>query len=187
MIWLIIGLVAFHGIHSLRMIAPGWRDARVAAMGEGPWKGAYSVVSLLSLLMIAWGYGQARPEADILYVTPSWGRHLAWMLMLPAFVLMTFNLRSSRFAGFTRHPFLTAIILWSIAHLLANGDWASVLLFGSFLVWAIIAYHNNVRRGGSLPTVAPLAQDMAAIVTGIVLWIVFFLWVHEFLFGVSPV
>ena len=68
--WLIAGLAVFLGIHSVRMVAPAWRDARLAAMGEGPWKGIYSLVSLAGLVLLIWGYAQARPDADILYVPP---------------------------------------------------------------------------------------------------------------------
>ena len=187
MIWLIAGLLIFHGIHSLRMIAPGWRDAQVASMGEGKWKGLYSLVSLFALVLMIWGYSEARPYSDIVYVPPDWGRHLAWLIMLPAFILMTFNMRSSRLRALTHHPFLTAVILWSIAHLLANGDMASVLLFGSFLIWAVFTYRNAVLRNSDLPPVAPLAQDIGAIVAGILLWAVFMFWAHNWLFGVSPV
>ena len=67
---LILGLVLFLGIHSVRMIAPQWRLARMTALGEGPWKGIYSLVSLVGLVLIVWGYIQARPLAPVLYVTP---------------------------------------------------------------------------------------------------------------------
>jgi uncharacterized membrane protein len=187
MIWLVFGLLLFHGLHSLRMFAPAWRDAKYAEFGEAKWKGIYSLFSLIALVLVIWGYSQARFNTSILYDPPAWGVHPAIALMLAAFVLMTFNMRSSRFRSVTHHPFLTAIILWSIAHLLVNGDTASVLLFGSFLVWAIANYHFVRKRGDGLPPVQPLVQDMAAIVFGIVLWAVFLWKAHEWLFGVSPI
>jgi len=187
MVWLILGLILFHGIHSLRMIAPDWRNAQYEAMGENKWKSVYSLVSIIALVILVYGYSQARLEAGFIYIPPQWGALVAIVLMAFAFILMTFNVRSSRFRKITKHPFLMAIILWSIAHLLANGDTASVLLFGTFLVWAIANYLFVSRRGDPLPPVAPLWQDLAAIIFGLILWVVFITFGHEWLFGVAPI
>lgn len=187
MTWLIIGLILFHGLHSLRMIVPKWRDAKYAEMGESKWKGLYSLASLIALVMLIYGYSVARPDADIVYVRPDWGPTLAALLMLPAFILMTFNMRSSRLKFITHHPFLLAIILWSLAHLFANGDTASVLLFGSFIIWASFNFASVRKRTVALPPVKPILQDGLAIFGGIVLWAVFLFGLHEWLFGVAPI
>ncbi|WP_075995721.1 NnrU family protein [Salaquimonas pukyongi] len=188
MLWLIAGLAVFLGIHSLRMLAPGWRDARIQAMGEGPWKGVYSLVSIAGLILLVWGYTQARPEADILFVPPVWTRHLAWLLMALSFVaLMVANLRAGRLKPLLKHPMLLAVKLWAFAHLLANGDSASALLFGAFLVWAVINRIAVKRRDTPLPPPGPVVNDIAAVASGLVLWALFIFWAHEWLFGVSPV
>ena len=186
--WLIAGLAVFLGIHSLRMVAPGWRDARLSAMGEGPWKGIYSLVSLAGLLLLIWGYAMARPEAEILYVPPVWTRHLAWLLMALSFIaMMVFNLPAGRLKPMLKHPMLLSVKLWAFAHLLANGDAASVLLFGAFLVWAVWNRIAVKRRGGALPQPGPVVYDLAAVASGLALWALFVFWAHEWLFGVSPV
>ena len=187
MIWLLIGLFVFLGIHSVRMIAPDWREAKISTIGLGKWMCVYSLVSTASIVLIIWGYGKAWENNSVLYAPPDWGRHSAWMLMAMAFVLMTFNMRSSRLAPLIKHPFLLSVILWSVAHLLANGDVASVVLFGSFLVWALINRISVSKRGGTLPPVAPLFHDIAAVAVGLIIWALFIWKVHEWLFGVSPI
>ena len=186
--WLIAGLAVFLGIHSLRMMAPAWRDARLEAMGEGSWKGVYSLISLAGLLLLIWGYAQARPEADVLYVPPVWTRHLAWLLMALAFIsLMVANLPAGRLKPLLKHPMLLSVKLWAFAHLLANGDVASVLLFGAFLAWAVWNRIAVKRRGGALPQPGPITYDLAAVASGLALWALFIFWAHEWLFGVAPV
>ncbi|MGB7286346.1 MAG: NnrU family protein [Salaquimonas sp.] len=187
MLWLVAGLIMFHGLHSVRMIAPDWREAQIASMGEGKWKGLYSLLSIVALVLLIYGYSVARQSFTLVYFPPTWGLHPALVLMLLAFVLMTFNMRSSRFRRIVHHPFLAAIVLWSVAHLLVNGDLASVLLFGSFLVWAICNWYVATNRKDPLPPVAPLFHDVAAIIFGIALWVLFIWGAHEWLFGVSPI
>ncbi|MCB1384875.1 MAG: NnrU family protein [Nitratireductor sp.] len=187
MIWLIVGLVLFLGVHSVRMLAPRWRDAKLASMGEGPWKGVYSLISLVGFALLIWGYAQARADAPILYVPPAWGRHVAWLLMALAFIcLMVFNLPAGRLKPMLKHPFLLSVKLWATAHLLANGDAASVLLFGAFLAWAVWNRIAVKRRGGALPAPGPVGNDIAAVVSGLVLWALFAFWAHQWLIGVSP-
>ena len=181
---LILGLILFHGLHSIRMLAPEWRQARIDAMGEGPWKGIYSLATLLALVVIVFGYRSADPAS--LWAPPVWGRHLAILLILIAFVLMPFNLRSSRLAPITHHPFLLAMILWSGGHLLANGEARAVLLFGSFFVWAIWNLTQVRKRADPLPPRAPLWQDALAMMIGVAIWLLFLLIAHQWLFGVSP-
>jgi len=187
MILLIIGLVLFLGIHSIRMVAPAFREAQLSRLGEGKWKGLYSLVSLAGLILIIWGYAQARPDADILYVAPVWGRHLALLLMAFAFVAMVAsNLGPSRIKHHLQHPFLVSIKLWATAHLLANGDNASVLLFGTFLAWAIWNRIAVAKRADPRPPSGPVRNDILAVVIGLGLWVLFIWKAHQWLFGVSP-
>ena len=137
MIWLVAGLVVFLGVHSVRMLAPGFRDRMIARLGEGAWKGLYSLISLAGLVLLIWGYGQARPDAAIIYEPPVWTRHIAMLLMLFSFILLV---ASQIPAGYikkaVKHPMVLAVKIWAFAHLLANGDLASLILFLAFLAWA---------------------------------------------------
>ncbi|MEP2978869.1 MAG: NnrU family protein [Lentilitoribacter sp.] len=184
---LIIGLLGFHGLHSIRMVAPHRRQKMIKKLGEGVWKGGYSVATFLFLVMIVLSYRDAQAQSDILWQLPEWGRHVAFLFMLCAFILIPFNMRSSRFRYITHHPFLLAIVFWSSAHLLVRSDTASVLLFGSFLLWALINWVSNKRRGGEIPPIAPLYIDLIAIVGGVIAWFLFFMFGHEWLFGISPI
>jgi len=156
-------------------------------MGEGSWKGLYSVVSIIAFVILVWGYGVARSEAGIVYVPPQWGRHLAWLLMALAFIaLAAYMLPAGKLKALLKHPMLVAIKIWALAHLFANGDTASVLLFGSFLIWAVLDRVSLKRRGDTGPQHGPIIYDAGAIILGLGLYLLFFLWAHKWLFGVAP-
>ncbi|MCU0790941.1 MAG: NnrU family protein [Nitratireductor sp.] len=183
---LIIGIVLFLGTHSIRMIAPGWREARIAALGEGPWKGLYSIVSLVGLVLIIWGYGLARPGAPDLYYPPAGMAHLAILLMAIAFVALAVSqFPAGRLKPILKHPMLLSVKVWAFAHLLVNGDLASLLLFGSLLAWAVMDRISVKRRGAPVPAPGPVVWDVAAVVTGFALWALFIWKAHEWLFGVA--
>lgn len=185
MVLLVAGLVAFLGIHSVRMVAPAWREAQIARLGDGPWKGLYSVVSLLGLVLLVWGYARAQPLAPVLYVTPFWLVHVAIALMAFSFIsLMVFNLRPGKLRARLKHPMLVAVKIWAFAHLLVNGDLASVLLFGAFLGWAVWNRIDVKRRAGPPVAEGPVSNDIIAIVSGLVLWALFIWKAHEWVAGV---
>lgn len=187
MIWLVLGLVIFLGIHSVRIVAPGLREAQIRSMGLGGWKGTYAMISLAGLILIIWGYGQARLEADILYVPSIWFRHLAIFLMFVSLVILPLAyLPSGVLKPIIKHPMLAAVKVWAFSHLLANGDTASVLLFGSFLAWAVADRISVKRRGEPDPQPGPLMNDIIAVVIGAVLWAGFIYGGHALLFGVDP-
>lgn len=182
---LVLGLVVFLGVHSVRMVAPGFRETMIARMGEGPWKGIYSLASLVGLVVLVWGYGAARPLAPVLYVTPFWLVHLVITLMALAFIsLMVSVLPGGKLRRRLKHPMLLAVKIWALAHLLVNGDLASVLLFGAFLLWAAWNRVAVGRRGAPLPAAGPVRNDVIAVVVGIVLWLVFIWKAHEWVAGV---
>ncbi len=182
---LIAGLVLFLGVHSVRMLAPQWRDSQLASMGEGPWKGAYSLVSLAGLVLLVWGYSVARPVAPDLYTPPAWTPHLAITLMAIAFMsLMVSQLPAGRLKPMLKHPMLLAVKVWAFAHLLVNGDLASVLLFGSFLAWAVWNRIALKRRGGRLPVAGPVTWDVGAVVSGLAVWLLFIWKLHVWVAGV---
>jgi uncharacterized membrane protein len=183
---LILGLVVFLGIHSVRILAGPFRDAQIAANPKR-WKGLYTLVSFVGLGLIIWGWILARPIAPQLYDPPTWGRHATLALVWIAFVLLpTANAPTGRIKASVRHPMLLGVIFWSAGHLLANGDQASTTLFGAFLVWAILDLISALRRGEPAPVVVKPRADVIAVVAGTVLWVVFVFFLHRVLFGVSP-
>ena len=182
---MLLGLVLFLGIHCVRMVAPAWREARIAAMGEGAWKGIYSLVSAIGLVLLIYGYAYAQPLAPVLYVTPFWLVYVAAVLMALSLIsMMVFNLRPGKLKPLLKHPFLVSVKLWAFAHLLVNGDLASVILFGSFLGWAVWNRIAVKRRGEPVPEPGPVRNDIIAVVSGLVLWLLFVWKLHEWLFGV---
>lgn len=185
---LILGLVIFLGIHSVSIVAPAWRDAQLAARGEGPWKGMYSVIAGIGLVLIVYGYGLARQSPVVLYVPPTWLRHLALLLLVPVFPLLFAAYLPGRIQAAAKHPMLLATKLWATAHLLANGGLHDVLLFGGFLAWAVADRISLKRRPVRAIRTAPprAANDLIAIVGGLAVYAAFVFGLHLWLFGVSP-
>lgn len=190
MVLLILGLLLFLGVHSVRIVADDWRGRRVARMGLKPWKGLVTVFSLIGFGLIVWGYGMARQAPVILYSPPLWTRHLAALLMVLSFVLVTAAyVPGTRIKRAVGHPMVAGVKTWAVAHLLANGTLADVILFGSFLVWSIADYVSARRRdraAGVVYVAGPVMQDVKAVVIGIVAWVVFAFWLHGWLIGVQP-
>lgn len=187
---LILGLVLFLGVHSLRIFAEDWRGRQIAARGLNPYKGAYSLASGLGLALIVWGYALARAEPLVLYLPPIWTRHFAAALMLPAFVLLVAAyLPGNHLKARLGHPMLLGIKLWAFAHLLANGNLADVLLFCGFLAWAILDF-RSARQRDRLAQRRYLAfgwgRDLAVVVAGSAVWAFFLLYAHTWLMGVRP-
>ncbi|MDR3470755.1 MAG: NnrU family protein [Devosia sp.] len=186
MLVLILGLIVFFGAHSVRLLAPGWRAAQLAA-NAGRWKGLYSLASLLGLVLIVWGYVIYRPQAGQLYVPPGWGRHVTMLLVWLALTSVTAAYQPvGRIKASLQNPFLIGIILWSAGHLLANGDLAGVLLFGCFFVYGVIDVVTVMGRGDPRPVFASYRGDIVSVVAGTVVYLVLVLWLHGLLFGVSP-
>ena len=187
---LIAGLVVFLGLHSVRIVADGWRSTQIARIGERKWKGLYALVALVGFVLLIWGYGQARLDPVIVWNPPAWSRHVATLLTLPAFVLVVAgNMRGTRMKSALGHPMVLGVKLWAFAHLIANGTLAAIVLFGGFLVWAIVDFASLRRRDRALGTVYPpgtLQRDALATAIGLVAWIAFAFWLHGWLFGVRP-
>ncbi len=190
MIFLLLGLLLFLGIHSVRICAAPWRIAQIARVGEGKWKGVFSLVSLVGFFLIVWGYGQARLEPLVLWNPAAWTRHVAAPLTFVAFVLIAAAyVPGTRIKAAIGHPMVAGVTVWAAAHLIANGMLADIVLFGGFMVWAIAAFASSRRRDREAGTVYPagsLSRDaLAAAIAGVV-WIVFALWLHLRLIGVRP-
>lgn len=192
MVWLILGLALFLGAHSVSIVSPQGRHALAQRMGEGGFKGLYTLVSFAGLALIVWGYGLAREAPVLLYTLPTGMRHLAALLMLPVFVLLFAAYLPGRIQRATKHPMLLAVKFWALAHLLANGTLADVLLFGGFLAWAVADRISVKRRAaagllrGAPTRVGGPVNDAIALVGGLAVYAVFVLWAHAWLFGVRP-
>jgi uncharacterized membrane protein len=187
---LILGLVLFLGVHSVRVVAEDWRTGVRARMGENAYKGLYSVLSIAGFALIVWGYGQARQQPVPLWLPPLWTRHLAALLTLPAFVLLVAAyVPGNSLKTRLRHPMVLGIKLWAAAHLLANGNVADVLLFGSFLLWAALSFRAaraRDRAAGAVAAPGRLLPTVVAVAVGLAAWAVFAFWAHGVLIGVRP-
>ncbi|MBQ0824413.1 NnrU family protein [Microvirga terrae] len=186
---LILGLVIFLGMHAFSM-ARGARAALIARIGEGPYKGLYSLVSLAGIVLISVGYGQYRAGGYVpVWDPPVWTRHLALLLVWVAFVCFVAAYLPGRIKRGLKHPMLVGVKIWALAHLLANGDLGSILLFGSILAWAVLARISVKRRDvaaqhGGTATPAGWRNDVLAVVIGTAVYLAFVFWLHPWLIGV---
>lgn len=184
---LILGLVLFLGIHSISIVAEPLRD-KVAAKSELGWKAFYGLVSIAGIVLIAKGYADARMTSSVLYTTPQWMNHVMALLMLPVFILFFAPYLPGRISTAAKHPQLVAVKLWAVSHLLVNGSAADVVLFGSFLAWAVADRISLKRRTQRPLPGLPKANgnDFIAILLGLVTYVAFTLWLHERLIGIAP-
>ena len=190
MLYLLLGLVVFLGVHSVRIFAEDWRNQTRTRLGESAWKGLYSLVSLAGLALLIWGFGQARQQPVQLWSPPAGMRHLASVLMLASFVLLVASyVPGNRIKARLHHPMVLGVKFWALAHLLANGTVAHVLLFGGFLAWAALDFRAARQRDRLQHTRYPEGTTGATGVTvaiGVAAWIGFTLWLHGLLIGVRP-
>lgn len=185
---LLIGLLLFLGVHSIAIVSPHGRERIVARIGAGAWRGLYSLLSLAGLVLIIHGYGVARSSPQLLYAPPEWTRHATALAMLAVFPLLFAPYLPGKIKATLRHPMLLAVVIWSGAHLLANGMLADVLLFGGFLLWAIaelLSFNYRSARPLRAAPVRPL-NDGIAIALGLLIYVAFVLGLHARLFGVAP-
>jgi uncharacterized membrane protein len=190
MLYLILGLLLFLGTHSVRIVADGWRTRTRTRLGASGWRALYSALSLLGFVLIVWGFGQARQSPWLLWTPPPGMRHLAMLLTLPSFVLLAAAyVPGNRIKARIHHPMMAAVMLWALAHLLTNGTLAHMVLFGTFLVWAIFAFlaarQRDVRDSIRYSQGSTGATGIS-VALGVALWIAFTLWLHGLLIGVRP-
>jgi uncharacterized membrane protein len=187
---LILGLVLFLGVHSVRIFAEPWRTRTLERMGAGAWKGIYTLLSLAGLVLLVWGYGEARQAPVVLWAVPTWTRHLAALLTLVSFVLLAAAyVPGNAIKARLRHPMVLGVKVWAFAHLLANNTLADLLLFGGFLVWAVLSFRAARGRDRAAGTPAPAARavpTVVVVVLGLAAWVAFSLWLHVRLIGVRP-
>lgn len=184
---LLVGLALFLGTH-LSTIARGNRRSLVARLGEGPYKGIYSLLSIVGFVLLVIGFGRYRANGYIaVWEPPVFTRHLALLLVWLAFVSLTATYVPSHLKARLKHPMLVSVKIWATAHLLANGDLGSILLFGSFLAWAVIARISIKRRTDAKP-LAPAPKgwggDAIVVVVATAVYLAFLFKLHFWLIGV---
>jgi uncharacterized membrane protein len=187
---LILGLVLFLGSHSVRIVASNWRSQQLARLGERPWKGIYSVISIAGFVLLVWGFGLARQQPVLLYVPPLWLRHANALFTLIAFVLVAAAyVPRNHIKARIGHPMYAGIKVWALGHFLATGMLHDVLLFGAFLVWAIAGFaasRRRDRREGVAYPAGTMLGDVLTVIVGAALWAVFAFWLHARWIGVAP-
>lgn len=187
---LILGLIIFLGMHSIRIVADARRTALRARFGESAWKAGYGLISLAGLVLVIVGYGMARQAPIVLWLPPIPMRHIAALLTAISFVLLAAAyVPRNRIKSSLHHPMLLGVKVWAFAHLLANGNLADLILFGSFLAWAIVCFSASRRRdriAGTRYVAGTMAGTLATLLVGLAAWAVFALWLHERWIGVRP-
>ncbi|NVD69939.1 protein NrnU [Duganella sp. BJB488] len=187
---MILGLLIFLGLHSVRIFADDWRTAMRARLGENGWKGLYSLVSLAGFGLLLWGYGLARQQPVVVWSPPVFMRHIAAPLMVLSFILLVAAyVPRNGIKARLHHPMTLAVKVWALAHLLANGTLHDIILFGGFLVWSVLLFRSARKRDAAAGTVYPPGKGVATAVTvvaGIAVSVLFAHWLHRMLIGVSP-
>ena len=184
---LVAGIAVFFGVHLVRVVAPDFRERSIARLGPWGWRGVYSLVSLAGLALMVHGYVAAKPYSPWLWSLPVWTRHLAALVMLPALVLLLAAYLPGRIRSAVKHPMMIAVVLWSAAHLAANGQVVDVVFFGSFLLWgSVVAKSAFARTSSSPPPSLPAtpANDFLAVAAGAAAWAWLAFGGHRVLFGV---
>ena len=192
MLFLVCGLLVFFTVHIIPASAAA-RSSAIERMGANGYKLSFSVLSVIGLVLIVLGYHalQIDPGQNVvLWNPPAWTRHIAFALMLPAMILLVAANVPSRIRTLAKHPMLLAIKIWALAHLIANGDLASVLLLASFLAYAVFDRISLKQRGSmgplGLKTGGPMS-DVIVVVAGVALYAAMLLWGHGALIGVALV
>ncbi|EHP40035.1 NnrU family protein [Cupriavidus basilensis OR16] len=187
---LIVGLAIFLGVHSVRIFADDWRTRQISKVGGNAWKGLYSLVSIAGFVLIVWGFGQARQQPVPLYAPAVWLRHLNALLTLAAFILFAAAyVPRNRLKAAIGHPMLAGVKVWAFGHLLATGMLHDLVLFGTFLIWAVADFVVSRRRDRRLGVTYPVettSGDLLTLAAGIGAWAVFAFWIHARWIGAAP-
>ena len=187
---LVAGLLIFLGVHSVRIFAEEWRTRQLARLGEGRWKGMYSLASALGLGLIVWGVGLTRADPVMVWAPAAGMRHVAALLTLPAFILLAAAyVKGNRIKQAVGQPMAAGVALWALAHLLSNGRLSDLMLFGGFLSWSVLSFsaaQGRDRAAGAQCAVGSIGCDVLAVVIGVVAWAVFARYLHVWMIGLRP-
>jgi uncharacterized membrane protein len=204
---LILGLILFLGAHSVRIWADGWRNQTIEAYGEKAFKGVYALVSILGFYLLVVGYGEARLQTVALWNPPIFTKHISMLLMLLSSILLVATyIPRNHFKMRLGHPMVLSVKVWALSHLLANGNLADLVLFGSFLIWAVLNFRSARARDRALLLNLNDAEDPAAerltesesahqskllstiitLVGGMAIWALITFVLHAKIVGVSP-
>lgn len=187
---LILGLFVFLGVHSIRMVSDSFRNRMIDKIGLMPWKGIYSLLSLLGLALIIIGYGEARLSVGHLWYPPAQLRNFSILFMAISFILIVAAyLPGNGIKATFGHPMVLGVKVWAFAHLISNGSVADITLFGAFLVWAIVLFiraRRRDRKNGITYPAGSAKRNILTVLTGLVSWILFAGLLHRLLIGVGP-
>ena len=194
---LILGLILFLGAHSVRILADGWRDQTIAAYGEKAFKGVYTLVAILGFYLLVVGYGEARLQPLVLWNPPIFTKHISMLLMLLSSIfLIAAYIPRNHFKMRLKHPMVLSVKVWALSHLLANGNLADLVLFGSFLIWAVLNFRSarardraqvqNSDANEEAPLKPNLLATLIALFGGMGLWAVITFVLHAKVVGVAP-
>ena len=194
---LILGLILFLGAHSVRILADGWRDQTIEAYGEKAFKGVYALVSILGFYLLVVGYGEARLQTVALWNPPIFTKHISMLLMLLSSILLVATyIPRNHFKMRLGHPMVLSVKVWALSHLLANGNLADLVLFGSFLIWAVLNFRSARARDRAqvqnpdamedVPLKPNLFATLIALFGGMALWALITFVLHVKLVGVAP-
>jgi len=204
---LILGLILFLGAHSVRIWADGWRNQTIEAYGEKAFKGVYALVSILGFYFLVVGYGEARLQTVALWNPPIFTKHISMLLMLlSSILLMATYIPRNHFKMRLGHPMVLSVKVWALSHLLANGNLADLVMFGSFLIWAVLNFRSarardralllnlNVTEEAAGESIAEsesahqpkLLSTIITLVGGIAIWALITFVLHAKIVGVSP-
>ncbi|WP_316861634.1 NnrU family protein [uncultured Cohaesibacter sp.] len=189
MTMLIVGVLLWFLVHVFPIFLPQKRKELIARMGEGPYKGAFTLLIVLSLVLIVFGWrsaGEAGYVGDL--YSEDWTRHANYTLLLFSMILFGAAKAPSRIRRVVRHPMLWGMALWAIGHLLVNNDPRSLVLFGGMLVWSFISMWGSSRRDGPYtpPAVKPLFIEFNIILMSVVIYCLI-IWLHPYFTGMDAV
>ena len=185
----LIGLIIFLGSHSCRIFAESWRNQMIDRIGEVKWKGLYTIISLIGFVIMVIGYGQARQSTVVLWQPNSFLIYIALALNLIAFIFLAGSSPSNNAIRLKlKHPMILGVKVWALAHLISNGTLVDLILFGAFLIWAVLDFRSARKRPIHIAEQAQVSTKATAITIaiGVILWVAFIFGLHQYLIGVSP-
>lgn len=181
MVWLVLGVFMWSVVHLFPSVLPAKRMELMARYGK-VYEGIFALKILIALALIIIGWRLALPTQ--LYTPPVWGRHATMLLVLIAVILFAAAQGKSRLRQYVLHPMLEGVAIWSVGHLLANGDSRSVVLFGGLLVWSLLNQFTINRRDGVWvkPEVGSIGREVVVIVVSLVVYLAL-MFLHPYFTG----